>query len=139
MSPTSPAPSVESSSRFERFASPKHVRGFAPESQNPSCITAPVRFAFIFHVHDVHGMNRASSEQPLFAVIGCGLIGRKRVIALGKNPPLLYACDLELSRAADLAKLAPGCSAVTDYTTVLADARVTAVIVSTLNASLAPI
>ena len=84
-------------------------------------------------------MNRASTEQPQFAVIGCGLIGRKRVVALGPNPPLLYTCDLDATRAADLAKLAPGCTAVTDYHTVLADARVTAVIVSTLNASLAPI
>ncbi len=84
-------------------------------------------------------MNRASTEQPQFAVIGCGLIGRKRVLALGKNPPLLYTCDLDAGRAADLAKLAPGCSAVTDYKAILADARVTAVIVSTLNASLAPI
>src|SRR5689334_2139552 len=85
-----------------------------------------------------HGMNRASSEQPLFAVIGCGLIGRKRVLALGKTPPLAYTCDLDAARAADLAKLAPGCVAVTDYQQVLADARVTAVIVATLNASLAP-
>src|SRR3954471_11056389 len=84
-------------------------------------------------------MNRASSEQPLFAIIGCGLIGRKRLAALGKNPPVLYTCDLDAGRAADLAKLAPGCKAVTDHTTVLADPRVTAVIVSTLNASLAPI
>ena len=84
-------------------------------------------------------MNRASTEQPQFAVIGCGLIGRKRVVALGPTPPLLYTCDLDAARAADLAKLAPGCTAVTDYHTVLADARVTAVIVSTLNASLAPI
>src|SRR5688500_802791 len=84
-------------------------------------------------------MNRDSSEQPLFAVIGCGLIGRKRVLALGKNPPLLFTCDLDAARAADLAKLAPGCTAVTDYQAILADARVDAVIVSTLNASLAPI
>ncbi len=84
-------------------------------------------------------MNRASPEQPHFAVIGCGLIGRKRVQALGKNPPLLYTCDLDAARAADLAKLAPGCTAVTDYAVALADPRVTAVIVSTLNASLAPI
>ncbi len=84
-------------------------------------------------------MNRASSEQPLFAVIGCGLIGRKRIAALGKSPRLLYTCDLDPSRAADLAKLAPGCNAVTDQQVVLADPRVTAVIVSTLNASLAPI
>jgi predicted dehydrogenase len=84
-------------------------------------------------------MNRDRSEQPLFAVIGCGLIGRKRVAALGRTPPLLYTCDLDAARAADLAKTASGCTPVTDYTTVLADPRVDAVIVSTLNASLAPI
>ena len=93
-------------------------------------------------------MNRASSEQPLFAVIGCGLIGRKRVAALlgaapceasAKQGTLLYTCDLDAARATDLAKLAPGCTAVTDYAVALADPRVTAVIVSTLNASLAPI
>ena len=84
-------------------------------------------------------MNRASSEQPLFALIGCGLIGRKRLGALGRNPPVLYTCDLDAKRAADLALLAPGCVAVTDYQTVLADPRVTAVIVATLNAALAPI
>ncbi|MGH7945797.1 MAG: Gfo/Idh/MocA family protein [Opitutaceae bacterium] len=84
-------------------------------------------------------MNRASSGQPLFAVIGCGLVGRKRVTALGKEPALLYTCDLDAARAADLAKVASGCTAVTDYNVVLADARVTAVVVATLNASLAPI
>jgi predicted dehydrogenase len=105
-------------------------------SQNATCLAAPVRIALI--IHD-HGMNRASSEQPQFAVIGCGLIGRKRVAALGKDPRLLYTCDLDAARAADLARLAPGCTAVTDYHVILADPRVTAVIVSTLNASLAPI
>lgn len=84
-------------------------------------------------------MTHAKPGQLNFAVIGCGLIGRKRVLALGKNPPLLYTCDLDPARAADLAKLAPGCTAVTDYTVALADPRVSAVIVSTLNASLAPI
>ncbi|MSU69033.1 MAG: Gfo/Idh/MocA family oxidoreductase, partial [Opitutaceae bacterium] len=84
-------------------------------------------------------MTHAKLEQLNFAVIGCGLIGRKRVLALGKNPPLLYTCDLDLARAADLAHLAPGCTAVTDYTVAFADPRVSAVIISTLNASLAPI
>lgn len=84
-------------------------------------------------------MNRASSEQTLFALIGCGLIGRKRLNALGPKPPVLYTCDLDGARAADLARLAPGCTAVTDYRTVLADPRVGAVIVATLNAALAPI
>ena len=84
-------------------------------------------------------MNLASSGQPLFAVIGCGLIGRKRVTAFGKSAPVLYTCDLDAARAADLAKIVPGCAAVTDFRIALADARVNAVIVSTLNASLAPI
>ena len=86
-------------------------------------------------------MNRANSEQTNFAVIGCGLIGRKRTNALANVPgaTLLHACDLDAARAADLAKLVPGCAAATDYHAVLADARVDAVIVSTLNASLAPI
>src|SRR5688572_4785750 len=84
-------------------------------------------------------MTRASTEQPQSAVIGCGLIGRKRVLALGKNPPVVFTCDLDTARAAELAKLAPGCTAITDYRVALADPRVTAVIVSTLNASLAPI
>jgi predicted dehydrogenase len=84
-------------------------------------------------------MNRASTEQPQFALIGCGLIGRKRVAALGPNPPLLYTCDLDAPRAAALASLAPGCTAVTDAAQVFADPRVGAVIISTLNASLAPL
>ncbi len=105
-------------------------------SQKATCLTAPVSIALI--IQD-HGMNRARTEQPQFAVIGCGLIGRKRVLALGKHPPLRYTCDLDAARAADLAKLAAGCTAVTDYRVVLADPAVDALIVSTLNASLAPI
>ena len=93
-------------------------------------------------------MNRTHSEQLLFAVIGCGLIGRKRISALagmaaGGNPDyapkVLYACDVDAQRAADLAKLVPGCQPATDSAAVISDPRVTAVIVSTLNASLAPI
>jgi predicted dehydrogenase len=78
-------------------------------------------------------------QSPIpFAVIGCGLIGRKRVLGLKPNP-ILYTCDLDAARAADLAKLTPGCTAVTDFRTVLADPRVDAVVVATLNSALAPI
>ncbi len=84
-------------------------------------------------------MNRVTTGQPLFAIIGCGLIGRKRLTALGPQPPVRYTCDLDAARAADLARLAPGCTALTDYQAALADPRVDAVIVSTLNASLAPL
>src|SRR5688500_9724105 len=85
-------------------------------------------------------MIRASSDQlPEFAVIGCGSVGRKRVAALGANPPLLYACDVNAMRADEVAKLAPRAKAVTDHNAALEDPHVKAVIVSTLNSSLAPI
>ncbi len=84
-------------------------------------------------------MNRANSEQLNFAIIGCGLIGRKRAGALGTTVRLRYACDLDAARAASLAQLAPGCQAITDYRAALADPAVDAVIVCTLNAALAPI
>ncbi len=74
-----------------------------------------------------------------FAQIGCGLIGRKRAGALRGRAALRYTCDIDAARAADLAKLAPGCEAITDHRVALASSEVDAVIVSTLNASLAPI
>jgi predicted dehydrogenase len=73
-----------------------------------------------------------------YAIVGCGLIGRKRAAALPSGQ-LRYACDLDAARAADLAKLHPGATAVTDCAQALADPAVTAVIVATLNGSLAPI
>jgi len=72
-------------------------------------------------------------------VIGCGLIGRKRAAALGSRARLRYACDLELSRATDIAKAHPGCEAIADHRLALADKALDAVIISTLNAALAPI
>jgi len=67
------------------------------------------------------------------------VVGRKRVLALGPNPPLLYACDLDPVRAASLAQLAAGCVSTTDVNAVLSDKRINVVVISTLNASLAPI
>jgi predicted dehydrogenase len=73
-----------------------------------------------------------------FAIIGCGLIGRKRAASLVPGQ-LRYACDLDASRAADLAKNYAGAHAITDLSQALADPAVNAVIVATLNGSLAPI
>ena len=87
-------------------------------------------------------MNGSSSEQSLnFAIVGCGLIGRKRAAALARIPAaaLRTTCDLDAARAADLAKTVPGALSVTDYRTVLSDPAIHAVVVATLNASLAPI
>jgi predicted dehydrogenase len=86
-------------------------------------------------------MNQTEQSQLQFAQIGCGLIGRKRAAALARIPgaALRYACDVELSRAAELARSVPGCKAVADIQAVLADKAVRAVIVSTLNAALVPL
>ncbi|HZL47370.1 MAG TPA: Gfo/Idh/MocA family oxidoreductase [Opitutaceae bacterium] len=73
-----------------------------------------------------------------FALVGCGVVGRKRAFAL-HDARLLYACDLDPSRAADLARTVVGCQATTDYAVALGDPAVGAVIVSTVNASLAPV
>ncbi len=83
-----------------------------------------------------------AAAAPLnFAVIGCGLIGKRRAAALAKLPGarLVSACDLDPARASEAAGLAPGCRAATDFRKVIDGADVDAVIVSTLNASLAPI
>ncbi len=84
-------------------------------------------------------MNGANPEQLNFALIGCGLIGRKRAASLPSGR-LRHACDLDGARAAELARTSAGCTDSTDhYKVALADPAVTAVIVSTLNASLAPL
>lgn len=73
-----------------------------------------------------------------YVIVGCGLIGRKRAAALAPGQ-LRYACDLDATRAADLAKLYPGCTAITDSATAFADPAVNAVIIATLNGALAPV
>ena len=73
-----------------------------------------------------------------FAIVGCGLIGRKRAASMAPGQ-LRYACDLDITRAIDLAKGYAGASAITDCQQALADPAVSAVIVATLNGALAPI
>jgi len=86
-------------------------------------------------------MNAPPGRPLSFAIVGCGLVGRKRAAALAGVPgaSLRFACDLEPARAAELAAKSPGCMAASDFRTVLADPALDAVIVATLNGSLAPI
>ena len=71
-----------------------------------------------------------------FAIIGCGLIGKKRAACL---PPgsLATACDLDGARAQALASTSPGCRAETDPAAVFRSGDVDAVIISAVNSALA--
>lgn len=70
-----------------------------------------------------------------FAILGCGLIGKKRAACLPAGS-LVVACDLDRARADSLAATVPGCRSVTDPTEVFKLAEVDAVIVSAVNSAL---
>jgi len=75
---------------------------------------------------------------PRIAIIGCGLIGRKRLAALPAGA-FAAACDLELGRAEQLVASAKTGYASDDAARIFADPGIDAVIVCTLNAALAPL
>ena len=72
------------------------------------------------------------------ALIGCGLIGQKRLNLL---PPgsVTVACDTQLDRARKIAAQSPGCVATDSFEQAVSLPHVDAVMVATLNATLAPI
>jgi predicted dehydrogenase len=72
------------------------------------------------------------------AVVGCGLIGQKRAQAL-RAARLVATADTVLERAARLALQHAGCEAVADWRACVARPDVDAVVVSTINASLAEV
>jgi predicted dehydrogenase len=75
-------------------------------------------------------------REPSFAIVGCGLIGQRR---LGTLPPgsLKYACDLDEERARHLAAKTTNCAPTTDFEPLLNDPEVDVVIVAAANAALA--
>ena len=77
-------------------------------------------------------------RKPGFAIVGCGLIGQRR---LGTLPPgsLKYACDLDEERARHLAAATTNCASTADLETVLRDPEVDVIIVAAANAALASI
>jgi predicted dehydrogenase len=75
---------------------------------------------------------------PGFGIVGCGLIGKKRLLSLPKGS-VKAVCDLDPQRAQSLAQLAAGCAVASDLDALLSRSDVEAVIVATLNASLAEI
>ena len=77
------------------------------------------------------------NKQIRVAIIGCGLIGQKR---LNHLPPgsVTVACDLQLDRAKKLAAQSPGCVATDSVEAAVASPNVDAVMIATINVSLAP-
>ena len=74
-----------------------------------------------------------------YAIIGCGLIGKKRLAGLPAGSKLAVACDTNPARAAELVKLAGIGRAVTDFEQAIASPEVDAVIVATFNSMLAEV
>ena len=74
-----------------------------------------------------------------YAIIGCGLIGKKRLAGLPAGSKLAVACDTNLSRAEELVKLAGTGRAVADFKLAVADPQVDAVIVAVINSALAEV
>jgi predicted dehydrogenase len=75
---------------------------------------------------------------PRVALIGCGLVGQKRLKLL---PPgsVTVACDLQLERAQKLATQSPGCLATDSVEQTVASPNVDVVMIATVNVSLAPL
>src|ERR1700679_2038343 len=74
-----------------------------------------------------------------YAIVGCGLIGKKRLAGLPAGSKLAVACDTNLSRAEELVKIAGTGRAVADFKIAVASPQVDAVIVAVINSSLAEV
>ncbi|MGO8763669.1 MAG: Gfo/Idh/MocA family protein [Limisphaerales bacterium] len=74
-----------------------------------------------------------------YAIIGCGLIGKKRLNGLPPGSKLAVACDTNLSRAEELVKLAGTGRAVADFKEAVMDPGVEVAVVATINSTLAEI
>ena len=74
-----------------------------------------------------------------YAIIGCGLIGKKRVTGIPAGAKLVVTCDTNLARAEELVKLAKAGRSCADFNDAVADPQVEVVFVATLNSTLQPI
>jgi predicted dehydrogenase len=72
------------------------------------------------------------------AIVGCGLIGQKRMRSLGEHR-LVAVADTNAARAEALAAHVRGCRAHTDWQSVVRSPEVDAVIVATTNDALATV
>jgi len=72
------------------------------------------------------------------AIVGCGLIGRKRAASLPSGT-VAVCCDVDAGRAAQLAASTPGASASADWRATVRRDDIDAVFVATVHDQLAPI
>ena len=77
-------------------------------------------------------------QEPGFAIVGCGLIGRRRASSLPAGS-LKQVFDTERDCALEVARVYPECFAANNLEELLHNESVRAVIVSTANNALAPI
>ena len=80
----------------------------------------------------------SDARQTTFAIIGCGLVGRKRLDSL-RPGQLVVACDLDQRRAQSFVNTAGSGKVTTKVDEAVSDPEVDAVVVSTPNGSLARI
>src|ERR1044071_5230459 len=78
-------------------------------------------------------------EAVRVAIVGCGLIGRKRLRSLGKAHQLVIAADVAPERAVELAAAVPGAIASGRWEDAVGRPDVDAVLVATTNQWLAPV
>ena len=71
-------------------------------------------------------------------MIGCGLIGQKRLNFLPAGS-VTVACDMQIERAQKIAAQSPGCVATTSVEEAVSSPNVDAVMIATVNSTLAPI
>lgn len=86
-------------------------------------------------------MGLPTKPQLHFAIVGCGLIGRKRAAALAnlEGVQLAAAYDVNARRAEEMADEHAGCMAVSEARLIFEDPKIHAIVIATLNGSLAPL
>jgi predicted dehydrogenase len=72
------------------------------------------------------------------AIIGCGLIGKKRATNIGKNDQIIVCCDTQTKSAKDLATVF-NCEYTDDWKTVVTRSDIDAVVIATFHSLLAEI
>ena len=116
-----------------------HQRGLGPVGKTSPIQEGPGQRHLHAAPHRAQRSRKDMGRQMNYAIIGCGLIGKKRLAGLPAGSKLAVACDTNLARAEELVKLAGTGRAVADYRQAVADPQVDAVIVATVNAALAEV